>query len=261
MTTTEQNWLPDPTGRYEYRWWDGTTWTDQVSNQGQPSTDPLEVALPPPQQQQPGPPPPSEVGGSIFTELVLVVNQKVKLIEVHNEYAVFDQNGNQLAAVRQIGQNALKKFLRVVTSLDQFMSHTLQIVDRAGNVQMTLHRPAKFVKSRIDVADGNGSPVGSIVQQNAIGKIRFNFEVEGRVVGSIRAQNWRAWNFTIHDHDDTEIAKITKTWEGLLKTAFTTADNYVVNIHGPLQQPLLGLVVASALSVDTALKQDSRGLN
>ena len=40
---------------------------------------------------------------------------------------------------------------------------------------------------------------------------------------------------------------------------FTTADNYVVQIHRPLQDPLRPLVVAAALSVDTALKQDSRG--
>jgi hypothetical protein len=41
---------------------------------------------------------------------------------------------------------------------------------------------------------------------------------------------------------------------------FTTADNYVVQIHQPLDDPLRSLVIASALSVDTALKQDSRGL-
>jgi len=40
---------------------------------------------------------------------------------------------------------------------------------------------------------------------------------------------------------------------------FTTADNYVVKIHRPLDEPLRTLVIASALSVDTALKQDSRG--
>ena len=41
---------------------------------------------------------------------------------------------------------------------------------------------------------------------------------------------------------------------------FTTADNYVVQIHAQIPQPLNSLVVAAALSVDTALKQDKRGL-
>jgi len=56
------------------------------------------------------------------------------------------------------------------------------------------------------------------------------------------------------------VARITKTFEGVAKTMFTTADNYVVQIHAELPQPLLSLVVAAALSVDTALKQDARGL-
>ena len=39
------------------------------------------------------------------------------------------------------------------------------------------------------------------------------------------------------------------------------ADNYVVQIHRPLEDPLRSLVVAAALTVDTALKQDARGFN
>ena len=42
-------------------------------------------------------------GGTIFTEPILVVNQKAKLIEVNNEYAIFDQHGRQIGAVRQVG--------------------------------------------------------------------------------------------------------------------------------------------------------------
>jgi hypothetical protein len=34
----------------------------------------------------------------------------------------------------------------------------------------------------------------------------------------------------------------------------------VLQIHRQLPDPLLSMVVASALTVDTALKQDSRGL-
>ena len=91
-----------------------------------------------------------------------------------------------------------------------------------------------------------------------IGKIRFALEAGDRAVGSINAENWRAWNFSIRDHADAEVARITKTWEGLGKAIFTTADNYVVQIHHPLEDPLRSLVVAAALTVDTALKQDDK---
>lgn len=35
-------WHPDPSGRHEFRWWDGTKWTDQVSDKGTNSTDPID---------------------------------------------------------------------------------------------------------------------------------------------------------------------------------------------------------------------------
>ena len=124
---------------------------------------------------------------------------------------------------------------------------------------LALTRPAKVIKSRVIVQDGHGRRDRPVVQQNVIGKIRFALEAGGHTWGSINAENWRAWNFNIQDHTGAEIARITKTWEGLAKTMFTTADNYVVQIHRPLDEPLRSLVVAAALGVDTALKQDERG--
>jgi hypothetical protein len=37
----DASWQPDPTGRHEYRWWDGASWTDSVADGGVTSTDPL----------------------------------------------------------------------------------------------------------------------------------------------------------------------------------------------------------------------------
>jgi uncharacterized protein YxjI len=264
-------WYPDPFGRHEVRWWDGHQWTEHVASHGRQAVDPPTGGGQVPTVQRA----PEKIvrdveragvagtgvqgGGTIFTEPILVVNQKAKLIEVNNEYAIYDQHARQIGAVRQVGQSLAKKAIRVLTSYDQFMTHKLQVVDGHGNVLMALTRPAKVLKSRVIVQDAMGNEVGQIVQQNAIGKIRFALESGGHTWGSINAENWRAWNFNIQDHAGNEIARITKTWEGLAKTMFTTADNYVVHIHRPLDDPLRTLVVAAALGVDTALKQDQRG--
>ncbi|NEC07105.1 phospholipid scramblase-related protein [Streptomyces sp. SID7909] len=282
--TTHSNvsagWYPDPHGAPQLlRYWDGSQWTEHThSADGQaPAQAPAQ------QQQQPTPPqqPQAQVpqqpaavpqqgapqhpqggtpGGSLFNQQVLVVNQKAKLIEVTNEYSVFDQHGNTIGSVVQVGQGALRKVLRFLTSIDQYLTHRLEIRDAYGQPQLLLTRPAKFIKSRVVVERPDGQPVGEIVQQNAIGKINFAIMAGGQQIGAIKAENWRAWNFAIVDHNDQEIARITKTWEGLAKTLFTTADNYVLQIHYQLPEPLLSLVVATALTVDTALKQDARGL-
>lgn len=312
----EPAWLPDPSSRYQYRWWDGSTWTAEVSRDGVPMTDPEPILQPTVQQDytipdpappapglatggppapgpQPiagGPPPPAygvpttpdtpdrvtrQVakaqraaqapatggGGTIFSEPILVVNQKARFIEIASEFAVYNQNGDQVGAIREVGQSTLKKVFRVIGSYDQYMRKELDIVDMAGNVQLKVIRPAKFIKSKFEVVGPTGGLVGHIIQRNAIGKIRFGFEANGQEIGGIKAENWRAWNFRIEDQAGNEVARITKTWEGLVKTMFTTADNYVIHIHQQLTEPLRSLVIASALSVDTALKQDQRGCN
>jgi len=278
---TEPGWYPDPYHRHQVRYWDGSSWTEHVGDDGQQGTDPVgaldkfDSAMVVDEANDtakirdqvtgegwggagiggtPG------GGGTLFTEPVLVVNQKAKIIELANQYGVFDRDGNQIGAVNQVGQSTLKKALRLVTSVDQFLTHKMEITDRSGSVVLRLTRPAKIFKSSVVVENANGTELGRVVQKNMIGKINFELESGGQRLGAIKAENWRAWNFRIEDATGTEVARITKTWEGLAKTMFTTADNYVVQIHRRLPQPLLSLVVASALSVDTALKQDDRGL-
>lgn len=202
----------------------------------------------------------SSGGATLFTEPVLVVNQKAKLIELNNQYQVFDQHGNQLGVVNQVGQSTAKKLLRFVSSLDQYMTHHLEVADNSGTVVLRLTRPRKVIKSTVIVGDGAGRELGRVVQANMVGKIRFDLtDAGGRRLGGIFGENWRAWNFRIEDAEGREVARITKTWEGLAKTMFTTADNYVVQIHARQPEPLNSLIIASALSVDTALKQDARG--
>lgn len=292
MTThsnTPAGWYPDPHGAPQtLRYWDGVQWTQHTSPDqqaaGQAHQAPAQQAVPVQQAHQPAPAPhiPQQAGpdqrvqrqvqqqagvaggaaggGTLFSEPVLVVNQKAKLIELTNEYKVMDQNGNQLGAVVQVGQSWFRKIVRFLYSIDQFMKIRLEIRDAYGQPVLLLTRPGKIFKSRVIVERPDGSPVGEIVQQNVFGKINFAMNVNGQQVGAIKAENWRAWNFAIVDHAGNEVARITKTWEGLAKTMFTTADNYVLQIHYQLPDPLLSLVVATALTVDTALKQDARGL-
>ena len=269
----QPNWYPDPMGRHEYRWFDGTVWTDQVSSHGRQSVDPVGTqAKVPVRDVAPekvakslstaGVTPGQVVGGGhLMSEPILVVNQKAKLIELNNEYAISDQHGTQIGAVRQVGQSAAKKALRLLGSYDQFFTHKLQVLDHSHQVVLQLTRPAKVVKSKVIVQDGGGVEIGQIVQENVFGKIRFGLMSNGHQFGVINGENWRAWNWNIQDGSGEEIGRITKTFSGFTRAVFTQADNYVVQIHRPLEEPLRSLVVAAAVSVDTALKQDARGFN
>ncbi len=191
----------------------------------------------------------------------IVISQKAKLIELTNEYAIRDVDGNEVGKITQEGQSKAKKLARFVSSLDQFMTHALSVYQADGSKVLEVTRPRKIMKSTVQVADGIGAPLGTIRQKNMIGKINFGLhDTLDQQIGQIRAENWRAWNFSIVDASEREVARITKTWEGLAKTLFTTADNYLLDVQPECQGTLRLLVFASAVSVDLALKQDSRGL-
>ena len=282
---SDPGWHPDPVHAHELRYYDGTSWTGHVSDAGVVGVDPLPAGGGPTSgadqafrgldqglsfgdvpsskvqaqvAQNTGAAPLAAGTGDIFDEPVLVVNQKAKLIELNNEYAIFDAEGRKIGAVEQVGQTSARKALRLVSNLDQFMKVHLDVTDAAGRQLLRLTRPGKVLKSTVIVERPGVGEVGRLVQENAIGKIRFAMVVGDRKVGSINAENWRAWNFSIRDDTETEVARITKTWEGFAKAAFTTADNDVVQIHRPLEDPLRTLVIAAAVSVDTALKQNEK---
>ena len=191
----------------------------------------------------------------------LIFNQKAKIIEMNIDFAIRDEQENEIGRVRQEGQSQLKKLARFVSSLDQFMTHTLSVYDASGVKVVELTRPRKVFKSTVLVKDGAGNQVGKIVQENMIGKIHFGLEdAGGQSIGAIRAENWRAWNFSIQDATGNEVGRITKTWEGLAKTLFTTADDYLLEIGGTVSPTLRMVMLASAAGIDLALKQDARGL-
>ncbi|MGV0789129.1 AIM24 family protein [Mycolicibacterium sp. XJ2] len=109
------SWRPDPEGRYEYRWWDGHNWTDQVSHQGQVGRAPLtSLGGPPPAPrtppQQTAPPQAMAVGdgfAGISGDLVdgrfsekeakAIANQNTKMLRVRLGEPFMARQGSMVA--------------------------------------------------------------------------------------------------------------------------------------------------------------------
>ena len=211
----------------------------------------------------------SGVGGPAFPEdgtllgaSLLVVNQHSKVLEIQTTYDVFGSNGRPLGAIRQIGQSRGKQLARILTVFDQYFTHHFELLANDGRPVLRLTRPAKIFRSKIHVFDGDNRFLGTIRQQNIFWKINFQLvDWQGNVIGHLRADNVRAWDFQVYDSYERPVATVVKTWEGWARTVFTRADRYVVRIHTPLPEPLLQLTLATALSADVALKQDARGIS
>jgi uncharacterized protein YxjI len=190
---------------------------------------------------------------------VLVISQKAKLIEMTNEYRVFDDAGIEIGTIREVEQSKTKKAVRLFSGVDQFLTHKLGVFDGDGR-QVLLERPSKLLKSKIKVSDAQGTERGAILQDNVVGPKHFAL-VDGRGdrIGSIDGENWMSWDFAIHDGTGAEVGRVTKQWSGLLKEGYTTADTYVLQIEAEVSSDLRLLMFASGAGLDVALKQDHTG--
>jgi hypothetical protein len=246
--TPSAGWYPDPYGRHEVRFWDGARWTEHAASGGSPVTDAPDAAGAVPRvrasdrrlrrqvTRQAGLHQAAFVGGgTLFDEPVLVVNQRAGLTGATSEFAIFAPTGVQLGAVRRVGPRDRRGH-------DGF---TLQITDVDGNVQLVLTRPPGSGE-RLHLASGMGSEIGWLVRRE---KGHFAFESGGYVLGVVEVVDRRRSHYRIVDWTGVEVARLTKTFAGVLKS-FTAADHYVVELHRLLEDPLLSLVVASAVCVD-----------
>lgn len=90
-----------------------------------------------------------------------------------------------------------------------------------------------------------GAEIGRIVQENVFGTIRFTLQSSGQVPGAIKGRELARVDFRIGDATETEIARITTTFDGVAKTLLTTTDNDVGQLHVEPEPTRHALVVAS----------------
>jgi uncharacterized protein YxjI len=193
----------------------------------------------------------------LLAEPVLVIKQKLKLVELRNEFMILDQHGTQIGVAVQARQSPLAFLGRVFSDWDVALPMSLEVRDRSGAVVLSLHKP--WFQMRCTVTRGDGLELGHISKRIRLGKARFSLlDPGGREVGEVRAQNWRAKDFVVSDASGMELARVNKRWAGL-RELFTDADNYVIQLNPAAADPMRSLAVASVLAIDTVMKQKDTG--
>ena len=184
---------------------------------------------------------------------MLIVKQKLKLVELRNDYAVLDQSGRQIGAVVQATQSPLAFLARVFTSWDVTLPITLHILGPGAVTELIVHKP--WFTWRCQVVRPDGVVLGEITKQIRLGRARFTLlDPRGAQLGEVRAHNWRAKDFSVLDGAGQPIARVTKRWAGL-RELFTDADTYVVEVSPAAVDPLRSLAVATCLVIDVVMKQ------
>jgi uncharacterized protein YxjI len=79
-------------------------------------------------------------GDGLLSQPALVINQKMKLFELRNEFAILDGNGERIGSVTQVNQSLLTKLLRIFSDADVMLPVTLEVSDAAGTPVLHIHK-------------------------------------------------------------------------------------------------------------------------
>lgn len=190
-------------------------------------------------------------GGTLFTEPVLLVSRQPEAFGTSQEYGVYDQHGTRVGGVADVSHGFLLKAARLLPKYDQYVTHKFEVRDANHSTVLKVTRPAKDPRPRFLVTRADETPIGEILCEPTSGKSRFTFVAGGSIVGRVVAADWRTGDIAIKNQTNAEVARVRQSPP---KSASNLPPRtYVVEIPLQLPEPLASMVVATTLTIDTAL--------
>jgi uncharacterized protein YxjI len=178
--------------------------------------------------------------------------------EMKNSYDVYDQLQTPVLRVREGGSGFGSLMKRLF--LGPFRPFRAAVVDVGTDEPVLhLHRPFRFIFHRLEVVNAAGEPLGAIQRRwSWLRRIYVIEDAQGQVIADLFGPILRPWTFEVRV-DDALKGTIAKRWSGLLKEAFTDADNFGVDL-GTLTDPQLkALTFAATVLIDVVHFERSKG--
>ena len=168
---------------------------------------------------------------------VFLVKEQVSFLKLTDKYDIFDpETGDQIGTA----QEQISTGLRVLRLLI-----------------ITITRGFTFLRSKVNVIDEHGSPVGYF--QSKLFSLGGGFTVHnpaGEQIADVKG-NWKGWDFQLSDLTGNELGRVKKKWAGAMKEIFTSADNYVIELNDSIgtNRGLAALLLAAGLAIDIVFKE------
>ena len=179
--------------------------------------------------------------------------------EVPNEYTISDGMGRIRATVVEQGRGLGAALRRMFMGSNRSL-HLAVFTPSEREIMLDLRRPFAFFMSRMEVTQGAGRRLGTILQRFAIARRTYEiFDAHDRLIARIASPIIKSWIFPVCDAQGRQRGEIRKKWSGLSREYFTDSDKFRVTFADDgWQVEEKALVLAAALSIDMDHYENNR---
>lgn len=187
------------------------------------------------------------------------IREHVGFLKLSDTYDILDPETQVQLGIAQEKPGVLVHVLRLL--INKRLLPTSVFVYEGSNAEdesrllFTLRRGASVFSPKVEICGKNGGAVGFLKSKLfSIGGAFRVHDASGREIAMVQG-DWKGWSFKITDSAQKEIGTISKKWAGMGKELFTSADNYVIALHGDPNPGSAVLLLAAGLAVDTIFKE------
>lgn len=192
-----------------------------------------------------------------------LVKERVKFLQGYASYDIFNADAEDSVPVGTAEEqiSTIKQLVRWFVS-KALLGTRIEVREKPDDALVfTISRSWYILRGVVEVRDSQGELVGTLRSKVlTIGGGFHVYAADGRHFAEVKG-NLIGFNYRILTPDrSVELGQVSKSWGGVAKELFTSADTYAVTLNDDLQeQPLAKmLVLAAALAVDMIFKSESR---
>jgi uncharacterized protein YxjI len=174
--------------------------------------------------------------------------------ETANQYTVMDCLGSMIFMAMEESDSVAGFLGR--TFLKAARPFTIHLLTPSGNPVLTLKRPFRFFFHELEVLGPHGEPLGTVRKQFSWLNRRYTVTDAGGEAYEVHGPLFRPWTFKIQ-RNGTECGIITKKWSGLVKEAWTDADNFGVSFPRGTSVRMKSVLLGAVFLIDFVHFEDN----
>ena len=192
----------------------------------------------------------------ILNQNLFFVKEHVGMFKAANNFDIYNPETNEMIMeCREDNLGIFTKILRF-TDYKRMTPFNIEIRTPSGEKILRIKRGIVLFLSTVEVFDENDVLLGKFKQKFfSLGGKFSVLDTEDNHLCMLKGK-WSGWDFKFVK-DDQEFAHVSKKWAGFGKELFTSADNYMLEIHPsvPEGNALRILILAAVMCIDMVLKE------